>query len=88
MYYFKIFHTCRSMNSETGSICGLIALYLSLFDTILTSSQLRSMTYESMRETILSELDVPNDEEISDRQLLEWYYTSIIFTNLFESQAI
>ena len=74
------------MNSETGSICGLLALYLSLFDTILTSSQLRYMTYESMRETIFNELDVPNDEEISDRQLLEWHYTSSFFTNFFVSK--
>ena len=76
------------MNSDTGSICGLLALYLSLFDTILTSSQLRSMTYESMRDTIFSELDVTNDEEISDRQLLEWHYTSIFFSNFYVSQAI
>lgn len=72
-------YSFRSMNSDSGSICGLIALYLSLFDTILTSSQLRYMTYESMRETIFNELDVPNDEEISDRQLLEWHHTSTWF---------
>ncbi len=64
------------MRSDAGSICGIIALYLALFDTILTKSQLKKMTYESMREMIFSELQMEGSEHMSDRELLEFHYKS------------
>ena len=64
------------MRSDTGSICGIMALYLSLFDTILTKSQLKKMTYESMRKTIFNELKMDVNEDMSDRELLELHHKS------------
>lgn len=53
-----------------------MALYLSLFDTILTKSQLKKMTYESMRKTIFNELKMDVNEEMPDRELLELHHKS------------
>ena len=76
IYFDQIVHQFREMRSDIGSICGIIALYLALFDTILTKSQLKKMTYESMRETIFSELQMEASEDMSDRELLELHYKS------------
>ena len=40
------------------SLCAMSAMYLALFDTVKTKSQLLKMTYEDMRTAMFAELDM------------------------------
>ena len=61
----------REVGSDVGGLCGLAALQDALASTMATLSMLRTMTFESIREMIGAEMDIPrhkvknyNDEEL------------------------
>ena len=51
-YHSKPDLSQRSLTGKQGSLCGLVALYSSLADTLLTKAQLRAYDKESMRKFI------------------------------------
>ena len=62
----------RQVSSEQGGLCGLAAIYQALDSTILTKSQLRSMSYEELVEVMADEMGIPiNDaRKKSDAEML------------------
>ena len=49
----------RQISAEQGGLCGLAAIYQALDSTILTKSQLRSMSYEELVEVMADEMGIP-----------------------------
>ena len=62
----------RQVSAEQGGLCGLAAIYQALDSTILTKSQLRSMSYEELVEVMADEMGIPiNDaRKKSDAEML------------------
>ena len=62
----------RQVSSEQDGLCGLAAIYQALDSTILTKSQLRSMSYEELVEVMADEMGIPiNDaRKKSDAEML------------------
>ena len=62
----------RQISAEQGGLCGLAAIYQALDSTILTKSQLRSMSYEELVEVMADEMGIPiNDaRKKSDAEML------------------
>ena len=62
----------RQVSAEQGGLCGLAAIYQALDSTILTKSQLRSMSYEDLVEVMAVEMGIPiNDAgKKSDAEML------------------
>ena len=62
----------RQVSAEQGGLCGLAAIYQALDSTILTKSQLRSMSYEELVEVMADEMGIPiNDAgKKSDAEML------------------
>ena len=62
----------REVSAEQGGLCGLAAIYQALDSTILTKSQLRSMSYEELVEVMADEMGIPiNDaRKKSDAEML------------------
>ena len=53
-----------------GGLCGLAALQHALGHTITSRSQLRTLSYETMRERITQEMGIPSSPRHSDADLL------------------
>ena len=66
----------RPVEAEQGGLCGLAALYLALKDTIMTKSQLATMSYDTAREQIAGEMNLATTvaRDLSDSDLLLHFY--------------
>ena len=60
----------RPLVASEGGLCGLAALQQGLGQTIATRSQLRTLSYETMRERITREIGIPSNPRLSDADLL------------------
>ena len=60
----------RPLVASEGGLCGLAALQQGLGQTIATRSQLRTLSYETMRERITEEIGLPSSPRLSDADLL------------------
>ena len=77
----------REVASDLGGLCGLAALQHALASTIATLSMLRTMSFESIREMIGKEMDIPrhkvkdyNDEELlTEFNTCEYFLTFLMF---------
>ena len=66
----------REMVSDQGGLCGLAVLYHALVSTIATSSMLRKLDYDTMRELMASEINVKRSkipEYIDSALLIEFH---------------
>ena len=70
----------RQVLSSRGSLCGMAALYKAAADTVLTVFEIKSKTYDDLKETLLTTMghDLDANRLTSDETLLENYYTSKI----------
>ena len=66
----------REMVSDQGGLCGLAVLYHALVSTIATSSMLRKLDYDTMRELMASEINVKRSKipEYIDSALLTEFH--------------
>lgn len=66
----------REMTSEQGGLCGLASLYHALVSTIATSSMLRQLDYDTMRELMASEINIKRNKisEYVDSALLSEFH--------------
>ena len=66
----------REAISDQGGLCGLAAMSHALGSTVATSSVLRTLDYDRMREEIASEVFIKRQElpEYMDLDLLETFY--------------
>ena len=66
----------REMVSDQGGLCGLAILYHALVSTIATSSMLRKLDYDTMRELMASEINVKRSKipEYIDSALLAEFH--------------
>ena len=60
----------RTLSGSEGGLCGLAALQHGLGQTIASRSQLRTLSYETMREKITEEMEIPSSPRHSDADLL------------------
>ena len=67
----------REMAGDQGGLCGLASLYHALVSTIATSSMLRQLDYETMRELMASEINIK-------RSKLPEYIDSALLTEFHE----
>ena len=66
----------REAQSDQGGLCGLAALSHALGSTVVTSSQLRTLDYDLVREKIASEIFISRQKlpEYMDDALLEKFF--------------
>lgn len=64
----------RKISSSIGGLCGMAAVYQAAVDTILTSFQIKSLTFDELKATLLSTMD-RTEKFSSDFELLENYYS-------------
>ena len=66
----------REIASDQGGLCGLAALYHALVSTIATSSMLRQLDYDAMRELMASEINIKRSKlpEFVDSALLSEFH--------------
>ena len=64
----------RKISSSIGGLCGMAAVYQAAVDTILTSFQIKSLTFDELKVTLLSTMD-RSEKFSSDFELLENYYS-------------
>ena len=66
----------RAIASDQGGLCGLAALYHALVSTIATSSMLRQLDYDAMRELMASEINIKRSKlpEFVDSALLSQFH--------------
>ena len=66
----------RELVSDQGGLCGLAALYNALVSTIATSSMLRALDYDTMRELMASEINIKRSKipEYVDSALLAEFH--------------
>ena len=64
----------RKISSSIGGLCGMAAVYQAAVDTILTSFQIKSLTFDELKLTLLSTMD-RTEKFSSDFELLENYYS-------------
>ena len=66
----------RELVSDLGGLCGLAALYNALVSTIATSSMLRALDYDTMRELMASEINIKRSKipEYIDSALLAEFH--------------
>jgi hypothetical protein len=69
----------RPLSAPTGGLCGLASMYLALSSTLLTKSQLTMLNYTGMKETIATEMAIPDMAGISDTQLLRQFYSCKLY---------
>ena len=69
----------RDVESSSGGLCGMAAIYQSLQETLLTKTQLQKMSIYSMRERIYSELklDPKKGRKEGDANLLKMFHQRI-----------
>ena len=67
----------REMVSDQGGLCGLASLYNALVSTIATTSMLRQLDYDTMRELMASEINIK-------RSKLPEYIDSALLTEFHE----
>ena len=60
----------RPLSGSEGGLCGLAALQHGLGHTIASRSQLRTLSYETMRLKITEEMGIPSSPRHSDADLL------------------
>ena len=62
----------RELASDQGGLCGLASLYHALVNTIATSSMLRKLDYDTMRDLMASEINIKRSKvpEYVDSALL------------------
>ena len=64
----------RSLSGPEGGLCGLAALQHGLGQTIMSRSQLRTLSYETMRQKITEEIGMPSSSRHSDADLLMHFH--------------
>ena len=66
----------RELASDQGGLCGLASLYHALVNTIATSSMLRKLDYDTMRELMASEINIKRSKvpEFVDSALLSEFH--------------
>ena len=66
----------REAQSDQGGLCGLAALSHALGSTVATSSELRTLDYDLMREKIAAEIFISRQKlpEYMDEALLEKFF--------------
>ena len=66
----------REIASDQGGLCGLASLYHALASTIATSSMLRQLDYDTMRELMASEIGIKRSKlpEYVDSALLSQFH--------------
>ena len=69
----------RETTASSGGLCGMAATYQALHDTLLTPSQLKQMNHITMKEAILTELemDLVLAKTALDLKVLRWYFEKI-----------
>ena len=73
----------RAVSSKMGSLCGISALYQAAVDTVLTTFQIKSMTYDDVKTELLLLVnkDPILDKSISDEDLLKLYHSEVCVGN-------
>ena len=64
----------RKISSSVGGLCGMAAVYQAAVDTVLTVFQIKSLTFDELKATLLSTMG-RTEKFPSDFELLENYYS-------------
>ena len=64
----------RKEFDKKGGLCGIAAIYQALENTILTSSALAKLNYDTMKEMLGGELGIGNSKKQHDFDLLEKFH--------------
>ena len=64
----------RKISSSIGGLCGMAAVYQAAIDTVLTMFQIKSLTFDELKATLLSTMG-RSEKYPSDFELLENYYS-------------
>ena len=66
----------REVSGGAGSLCGLAALYQAALSTILTKSQLKTFSYDALKEAIAIEMmkDPKTVRKTKDAELLNDFF--------------
>ena len=51
-----MFSFYRDVKKSDGSLCSLAFMYLALTDTIRSKSEMKNMSYDTMKDTIIEEI--------------------------------
>ena len=71
----------RKVSADWGGLCGLAALYQSLAGTVFTPSQMKDLSYQSMKKELARYLGI-NGFSYSDKEILELFYQCKVCTNI------
>ena len=66
----------RPVIGPKGSLCGIAAIHQALRDTIISTSELTTMSHKKMRLVVMKELDLDpaDNDDMPDKKLLEMLY--------------
>ena len=74
---FIILLISRKVSDNKGGLCGIAAMYQALENTIVTTSALEKLTYDTMKEIVGDELGLENSKPEKDFDILKQYYKCV-----------
>ena len=67
------------MSGNAGSLCGMAAVYQAAVDTILTVFEIKTLTFDEVRNHFIETMERAGERISSDEELLENYHTCKIY---------
>ena len=79
----------REVSGNAGSLCGMAAVYQAAVDTILTVFEIKTLTFDEVRNQFIETMERAGERISSDEELLENYHSckniccfhKILYTN-------